>query len=205
MMFETPERFAKRLVAFLAALLAACGGSGSTGLIQPESGVLAEVRRNGTCVEAGSTLFCATDSTRADAPGNRQVETSGTVGVGPMPCPSPTEIPCEGPITPGGFFLVDGFGPGAACASASRSIGSTNGWVTGNLMPVGSDQTTILSPEPGPTSADALEVVLLCFDAAPPSLAPELAMLGDAGADVIFVPPLPAIVDGGNPGASPGR
>ena len=103
----------------LLALAAGCGGSGSTGLVEPE--ILDEVRRDGTCVTSHeSVTYCATDSPDAVAPGGASAEgpldnnganptpartaTPGPGGVTPSPAPSaqPTAAGPSGTPTPGG-------------------------------------------------------------------------------------------------------
>jgi hypothetical protein len=82
----------------LAAVVAACGGSGSTGLIAPENALLAEVRRDGTCVSAeDSVTYCATDSPDAIGPGGASadgpLEDGGGIATATPGAAAPTPSP----------------------------------------------------------------------------------------------------------------
>lgn len=80
------------VAAVLFALLAACGGSGSTGLVSPEGALLREVRRDGTCVTSEEmVIYCATGSPDAVSP-------DGVSAAGPFDAgaPPPTSTPGGG-------------------------------------------------------------------------------------------------------------
>lgn len=97
----------------LAMLLAGCGGggSGSTGLITSEGGVVDGVRETGTCEEFEGTPYCGTDSPNAVAPGGQSVSIVGTAVPTPQrtaspapagtasPAPDPTGTPAAGEPT----------------------------------------------------------------------------------------------------------
>ena len=180
------DRHRVTLFVALASLVAvACGGSGSTGLILPEAGILDEVRRDGTCITSGTTTFCATNSPEATTPtGARAVGGELFDGL-PGPCPVGGVDACGN--QPAAFFDVRGFAPGAACGVAARPAGSESAWSTGQLIGVGETSGRVAFPLP-PGLATDLEVVLLCFESPPPALRVNLDLLVDSGADVIFVP-----------------
>src|SRR5690242_4977734 len=74
----------RALAALLAAGLAACGGSGSTGLVSPEGALLQQARNEGTCVTSTEMVtYCATDSPQAVSP-------DGASASGPLPRPVAT-------------------------------------------------------------------------------------------------------------------
>jgi hypothetical protein len=174
----------RSIVLGAATALCACGGSGSTGLISPESFVLEAVRRDGTCIESAGISYCATDSDRAVAPDGQSALAPAEMGM-PGPC-SPGDESCPGQDQLG--FTVRGFGPGAACATAVRPGGDAE-WSIGSLVPVGADATQVPLPEPALSDGDALpEIALLCFETAPTALPPRVATLGEANPDVVFVP-----------------
>jgi hypothetical protein len=84
------------VAAVLVALLAACGGSGSTGLVSPEGALLREVRRDGTCVTAEEMVtYCATDSPDAVSPDGASA--SGPFDAGAS---APTSTPGGAAATP---------------------------------------------------------------------------------------------------------
>jgi hypothetical protein len=166
----------------------ACGGSGSTGLIVPESALLDEVRREGTCVAAAEVTYCATDSSEAVSSGGQSARAPvGDMAGAPTPC-GPGEDGC--PLDPGGF-LVSGFDEGAGCASAARPAGSTEAWSIGPLVPVGGATTQVPVFYPEGLSPAAAEIALLCFEEAPAALPDRVESLADAAPDVVFVPPEP--------------
>ncbi|HZR84167.1 MAG TPA: hypothetical protein VFD92_23925 [Candidatus Binatia bacterium] len=179
-----------RALAFAAGLAlaslgaAACGGSGSTGLISPEGAVLEEVRRDGTCVRSGATLYCATDSGNATTPGGMHADVGD---VAPAPgCPEPGDGSCGlgGTVT----FAVSGFGEGAACASAARPAGEGGAWQVGAPVDVGGVASPLAFPLADALAPGELEIALLCFAAPPDELPTELRLLADAAPDVVFVP-----------------
>jgi hypothetical protein len=170
----------------LAAALCACGGSGSTGLILPESALLAEVRRDGTCIESEGISYCATDSEQAVSPDGQSALAPAEMGSGPSPCPTGGDD-CPGRDELG--FTVQGFAPGAACATAAQSS-EGDAWSIGALVPVGVEATQV--PVPASTDSGASsELVLLCFDVAPAELPGSVATLSETNPDVVFVPRTP--------------
>jgi hypothetical protein len=175
-------------IAAAAIVFAACGGSGSTGLILPESALLDEVRRDGVCIASGPTSFCATGSPDAVAPGGARAVGGDLFGDGPgLPCPSEPELPCPGLASAG--FEVRGLPEGAACAAAARPAGQDRApWRTGALVAVDDTPERISFPLPEDLADGAVEVVLLCFEIPPRELSPDLDALVDAGADIVFVP-----------------
>jgi hypothetical protein len=179
--------------ALLVALLAACGGSGSTGLIVPESALLVQVREGGSCVEANGTTYCPTDAT---SPDGQQVDS---------PLPGPAE-PCQPSGDCGnavGFvFRPTGFAAGAACALATRRADASEPWSVSPPVPIdsSSDRLEFRADLPeGFAAGDVLEAALLCFDEAPSALLDALASLADAAPDVIFVAPLLPAAGGAAP------
>jgi hypothetical protein len=80
--------------AWLAVLLAGCGGggSGSTGLITSEGSVVDDVRSGGTCEEFDGTPYCGTDSPNAVAPGGQSVRVVGTAVPTPVRTPTPPAL-----------------------------------------------------------------------------------------------------------------
>jgi hypothetical protein len=177
----------QRLFAFAAAsaLALACGGSGSTGLILPEGLAIEEARRTGGCVEASGTIYCATGSPDAIAPGGQRADAPGL-----LPNPACGAEPRDCGIAPLATFLVSGFEAGAACTAAARMPGSDGAWATGPLVAVGGAPAQVAFPLPGGAD-EGSEIALLCFETTPAALAPELARLADAGPDVVFVPATP--------------
>jgi hypothetical protein len=167
------------------AALCACGGSGSTGLILPESALLAEVRRDGTCIEADGISYCATDSEQAVSPDGQSALAPAETGSGPSPCPTVAD---DCPRDELGF-TVRGFPPGAACATAVRSA-EGDAWAIGALVPVGTAPTQV--PVAASAGTDAsIELVLLCFDVGPAGLPATVATLSETNPDVVFVPRTP--------------
>lgn len=122
-------------VAWLAVLLAGCGGggSGSTGLVTSEGSVVDDVRSGGTCEEFDGTPYCGTDSPNAVAPGGQSVSIVGTAVPTPVrtasPASSATPAPAETP--------TGGAGP---TPSPARTGGGTR------TPPPATPQT---SPSPG--------------------------------------------------------
>lgn len=175
----------RRVALGTAAALWACGGSGSTGLISPESSLLAEVRTSGTCIESEGISYCATDSARAVSSDGQSAFGPADEGV-PGPCPAGEET-CPGMDELG--FTVRGFPAGAACATATRAdVGAA--WALGALVPVGPQTTQV--PVEATTDAEApAELVLLCFDVAPSALPASVTELREASPDVVFVPRSP--------------
>ena len=164
--------------------IAACGGSGSTGLITAESALLEQVRDRASCVAVDDTSYCATDSANAIAPGGQTADGGQIV---PGPACSPGDPPsCDDRAT--ASFDLTGFSSGAACAVAARPRGSADAWTSGTLTPIGDSAKSIAFPLPAGMSADATEVVLLCFIEAPSSLPEQARLLRDFQADVVFVP-----------------
>jgi hypothetical protein len=179
------KRPATALAIAFAVLVAGCGGgSGSTGLIVPENALLREVRRNGTCATSGEVTYCATDSSEAVAPDGQTAIGPPDVNGSPTPCPVDQD-PCS---RDNAGFVVSGFDPGAACASALRPAGSEDPWTTGPLVPVGGPSTQVAVSFPADFPLVPVETALLCFAAPPPSLPARLATLAEAGPDVVFVP-----------------
>ena len=206
------------LLGALCATLAACGGgSGSTGLITSEGAVIDDVRSTGTCDTFDGAPYCATDSPDAVAPGGQSVSLvtsaptpvpTGTPGAGGVttstptggvqstathapatasPAPMPTSTPRDArQVT----VVVDGFGAGAACATAARTLGSGAAWETGPLAALaapGAPTTFVVAVDvPAP-----LDLALLCFENPPDELAMMLTTLADADPTVVFVLPSP--------------
>ena len=167
--------------------LGACGGgSGSTGLIVPESAVLAEVRREGTCTDSNGVTYCATNSSTAVSPGGQSANAPVDMAGVPIPC-TPGEVPCSGDSL---GFVVRGFGEGAACASAVRPSGGGS-WSTGPLVPVGEEPTQVEVFYPAEVSPSDAETALLCFESAPTAIPAQVATLAEARPDVVFVAPAP--------------
>jgi hypothetical protein len=172
-------------LAGLAAVLTACGGSGSTGLILPEGIVLEQVRSSDQCVEMQGTSFCPTGSPDGILPQGGYADVTD-------PLPSPGCDPSTCGATEIATFVVGGFDPGAACAIAAQRARDGR-WVTGSLVAVAFEPMQLVLPLPI-EAEDASDVVLLCYETAPTTFPAELAMLVDAHADIVFVP--------GAPGAS---
>jgi len=169
-------------------LAAACaGGSGSTGLILPESAVLDEVRRDGVCIASGSTTFCATGSPDAVAPGGATAD-GGDVFGGQTGRPCPVNVDGMCGDSRSGVFAVSGLPEGAACAIAARPAGDDGPWSTGALVVLGATSTSTAFPLPSDLGNGEVEIVLLCFESPPAALPATLESLLDAGADVAFVP-----------------
>ena len=216
----------RSMVALLAALLAACGGSGSTGLISPENAVLGEVRRDGTCVTSGAMVtYCATGSPDAVSPAGASASGPAPVVPAPTPTsggvptssprptsagasptaaasagPTPQPTPCRGSGCAESVelqFVVHGLPAGAACALAARIARSDSAWSTGELVAAGGATRTITPALPADVGPGAVEVALLCFDARPQALPRSIAMLADADPDVVFVPAEPVTVPAG--------
>jgi len=209
----------RSMVAVLA-LVAACGGSGSTGLISPENAVLDEVRRDGTCVTSDAMVtYCATDAVSptgasASGPLAGPAPTATPNAAGPTPSPgsvptpaaSPTAAATFGPTAqptpcgaacPGGTvleFVVHGLPEGAACALAARPAGSDGGWSTGNLAAAGGATMTIAPALPSDVGSGDVEIALLCFDERPDALPASITTLSETDPDVVFVPAQPVTV-----------
>jgi hypothetical protein len=106
--------------------------------------------------------------------------TPAATSTGPIPTESPTPVPTV-------RVLVEGFGPDAACAVASRVDGSNDPWRTAplaELAEAGPTTFQLTSPVPEPA-----ELVLLCFAPAPANLPFELPALADSNPTVVFVLP----------------
>jgi hypothetical protein len=180
------RRIAIALAVALGGALAGCGGSGSTGLISPESALLQEVRRSGTCLTSEGVTYCATDSTEAVAPdGQSALGPNDFSGAPANPCPVGDDT-CARDDT---GFLVSGFDEDAACASAARRAGSEDAWAIGPLQPVGGARTQVGVFLPARLSTAAVESALLCFASPPAELPAELTTLAEASPDIIFVAP----------------
>jgi hypothetical protein len=177
-------RPARPVAVALALALAACGGgSGSTGLIVPESAVLAEVRRDGTCAASDGVTYCATNSSAAVSPGGQSANAPVDMAGAPTPCtPDGT---CSGDSL---GFVVSGFAEGAACASAARPSGSGASWSTGPLVPVSDGPSQVEVSYPAELSPADAEIALLCFETAPTALPGHVETLAEARPDVVFVP-----------------
>jgi hypothetical protein len=108
--------------AWLAVLLAGCGGggSGSTGLITSEVEVIDDVRSGGTCEEFDGTPYCGTDSPNAVAPGGESVSVVGTA----VPTPARTGTPAVGPTPAAATPTHGGAGP---TPSPQRTAGQASG------------------------------------------------------------------------------
>lgn len=163
-----------RWITMGALLLAACGGSGSTGLISPEAALLTEVRETGDCVDAGGATYCPAVASFMADPG----------------VPGPSRPPANG----GGVlvFEFDTTGLEAlTCALATRSPGEN--WRLGPTDVVGSDTAAssfaVLAPADFVVGRGALEAALLCFDAPPPPLPDSVGELADAAPRFVFVAP----------------
>jgi len=181
-------RLALPLPLAVAVALAACGGgSGSTGLIVPESAVLAEVRRDGTCAASDGVTYCATNSSAAVSPGGQSANAPVDMAGAPTPC-TPEDGTCSGDSL---GFVVHGFAEGAACASAVRPSGSGASWSTGPLVPVGDGPSQVEVSYPAELSPADAEIALLCFETAPTALPAHVETLAEARPDVVFVPPAP--------------
>lgn len=167
----------------LACCLAACGGSGSTGLILPESAYLEAVRRDGNCLTVEALTYCATDSADAITRGGQSAD--GPVEAGAMPCPN-GDATCPGQDQLG--FSVSGFSSGAACAAATRRAGSSDPWTLGPLVPVGVSASVVPLTFPAELSPVDAEAALLCFSVPPAALPAQVAELADGGPDIVFVP-----------------
>ncbi len=137
------------------------------------------------------TFGVAPTSTPAEGP----TSTPGVATPDATATPSPTESPAETDVPlptttptppPTVTLQVDGFAPGAACATAARPAGSDDLWRTSVLVPVGDGEGPVAFPLRVFPPAD---VALLCFDDPPASLPPELATLTDAEPTVVFVLP----------------
>ncbi|MDG2306422.1 MAG: hypothetical protein P8R42_17585 [Candidatus Binatia bacterium] len=162
-------------IAGVAALIfIACGGSGSTGLILPETALFDEVRETGECRDGHGTTYCFAVA----------AETSG------LPDPS---APCQGPclgFDPLYLFGTTGLAPDAVCAVATRSDGAL--WTLEAPAPVGLDESSfaVFPPEAFDPAEGPLEAALLCFDDPPESLPSTAEMLADADPSIVFVAPL---------------
>lgn len=103
------------------------------------------------------------------------------------PAPMPTSTPRDArQVT----VVVDGFGAGAACATAARTLGSDAPWETGPLAPLAApgEATTFFVAVDVPAP---LDLTLLCFESPPDDLAMMLTTLADADPTVVFVLPSP--------------
>jgi hypothetical protein len=164
-------------MALAALLLAACGGSGSTGLIVPEAGILTDVRTRGVCIDANATTYCPA--------GGAEVNTDAP-GLSPsLPCP--TGGSCEGGTIRFRFDVVD-LDPEWTCAVAAREAGLD--WTLGELRSVTSPDAGaafVVAVPPGfDPATDDVQAALLCFDA-PPTLPPTVATLADTAPTIVFV------------------
>jgi hypothetical protein len=112
----------------------------------------------------------------------------------PAPVPTATAIEPVPTTTPSTArtvtLVVDGFEPGAACATAARPAGSADVWRTAALVPV----DVAGAPTTFPIAADVaapLDLTLLCFADPPAALPSTLATLAAADPTVVFVLPSP--------------
>ncbi len=170
------------IAAAIALVLAACGGSGSTGLISAETALLAEVRETGECADGNGTTYCF-----------------GAIidGLEHGDPTEPTPNPCVGtdcaPVSTALFtFDPAGLTEGTYCAVATRT--GDEPWAVGELSIVGTDSATfdVVAPPMFTAEVDTIEAALLCFDVMPDSgvLPSTLDNLADAGPSIIFVAPV---------------
>ena len=114
----------------LGALLAACGGSGSTGLVSPEGALLREVRRDGTCVTSDQMVtYCATGSPDAVSPGGATADGPFDDGGSPAPTATPHasgQTPTPG-SAPSATFMASPTPVPSGAPSASPTPCQSNG------------------------------------------------------------------------------
>ncbi len=181
----------------LAAALAGCGGSGSTGLGPAgaaDSVILTRVRTEHVCIEVAAIEYCPIGLTTADGV---------VVEMGPDeppvhgPGPQPTTEPCTADGSPcrdgDPVFVLVGTAPGSGCAVAARPAGSAGRWQLGPwtaLKASGLEQTFAL---PEALHATRPEIVLLCFgpEREPSSVPAAVERLADADPKIAFVPAEP--------------
>lgn len=145
--------------------LAACGGSGSTGLITAEAPLLAEVRETGECRDANGTTYCFADVLP---------EFQGQ----PPMIPEPIQ-PVE--------FDTRGIDAGTACAVATRH--ADGAWDVGAISLTGDDARFSIEPA-SDLGGDGVEAALLCFDPPPSELPAETETLAELGPTIIYVAPV---------------
>lgn len=127
-------------VAWLAVLLAGCGGggSGSTGLVTSEVDVIDDVRAGGTCEELDGTPYCATDSPNAVAPGGESVSVVGTAVPTPVrTAAAPTASAALSPTPEPG----------------DTPTGGTGGPTPTPIQTDGAQPTGVRTPSPRPTTS----------------------------------------------------
>lgn len=108
--------------------------------------------------------------------------TSDGQGTTTPPRPSPT------PGDPSVRLRVEGFGDGAACATAARAAVTEDPWTTAALVPLDPEESVAVFPLPTSVKAPR-DAALLCFEDPPAELAPQLETLADAAPTVVFVLP----------------
>lgn len=136
--------------AWLAVLLAGCGGgggSGSTGLVTSEVDVIDDVRSGGTCEEFDGTPYCGTDSPNAVAPGGQSVSVVGTAVPTPVrtatPAPAATATAALSPTPGPDGTPTGGVGPTSTPARTSGLGTRTPPPATPRPSPSPGDPTTV--------------------------------------------------------------
>lgn len=154
-MTEATKRGCRAIgAAWLAVLLAGCGGgggSGSTGLVTSEVDVIDDVRSGGTCEEFDATPYCATDSPNAVAPGGQSVSVIGTA------VPTPVRTASPAPVATATVALSPTPGPDGtptAGGAPTSTPAKTSGLGTRTPPPA----TPRPSPSPGDSTTVRLQV-----------------------------------------------
>lgn len=119
--------------------------------------------------------------------GGVQPSATGGASATASPVPMPTSTPSDARSV---TVVVDGFGAGAACATAARTLGSDAPWETGPLVSLAApgEPTTFFVAVDVPAP---LDLALLCFESPPDDLVMMLTTLVDADPTVVFVLPSP--------------
>ncbi len=182
-------RSAGILPVFALAMLTSCG-SGSSGFdgASSETEALLLAMRSGDCVGFDGTPYCgsgariAIDHTRASV---EVAEATDSVVC--------TDVPDEPSCTASVGFSSDGLPPGAQLIAASAQ-GVDGPWTLATIDPEpGTDEpagevdvTLPDSGQSGPPS-EIVVAVLVYLEGAPASLPDQAPLLGDFGADIVFV------------------
>ena len=198
-MTEATKRGCRAIgAAWLAVLLAGCGGggSGSTGLITSEVEVIDDVRSGGTCEEFDGTPYCATDSPDAVAPGGESVSVVGTAVPTPVrtasPVPPPTATPAPSSTPAPGETPTGGVAPTPTPARTIGAATSTPRPATPRPSPSPGDQSTVRLQVEGFEDGAACATAARAAESEDPWTTAALVPLDPEGSVTTF--PLPASV-----------